>query len=487
MDKSDRAKITGIEIALIAFMTLVWFFIAYNIPYMHDDWDWGLKYGMDHLINADLNSRYAGNLLEVLMTRSAVLKTLFLGLGYSLIPLLMAGLKWEDKGARLRIYLISNLLLLLMDVNIWCETYGWVAGAANYILVMPLVLIWLYVVRGKNFDRIWQRALLFILAIVMQLFLENVALATTLISLCCLIDVIRRKAGDKITMALVFGGNLTGTLICLFSGTVRELVGTGEAVDGYRRFIFDMDDPLPVKITKSLSFLTGSCIGPIYDSWNALVTILIVLVLTVLVWQHRKKSISRAVLYCTSGVNSAIVVYLALSLFIDLKSLAGFVGIAIFISVLCELMMLDHQDVRLAVILWIFAPLVISPMCILYNWGPRLYVTTYIIHVTTLALLSGMLKIRASIGRVRIVHTGLLLLLVIRAALMGLIYFDIGAATSRRLDEIRRARQGEITEVLLERYPHEIYLHDPDPADKGREVFFREFYKIPDDVTIRMG
>ena len=42
----------------------VW--IAAQIPYTHDDWDWGLEVGMQHLLKADINSRYVGNLIEVI-------------------------------------------------------------------------------------------------------------------------------------------------------------------------------------------------------------------------------------------------------------------------------------------------------------------------------------------------------------------------------------------------------------------------------------
>ena len=45
-------------------------YIAWKVPYTHDDWDWGLPVGVERLVTAGLNSRYAGTALVLAMTRS---------------------------------------------------------------------------------------------------------------------------------------------------------------------------------------------------------------------------------------------------------------------------------------------------------------------------------------------------------------------------------------------------------------------------------
>ena len=57
-------------------MFFVYLWVAAQIPYTHDDWDWGLQLGMQHLLSADINSRYTGNLIEVMITRNTALKIL---------------------------------------------------------------------------------------------------------------------------------------------------------------------------------------------------------------------------------------------------------------------------------------------------------------------------------------------------------------------------------------------------------------------------
>ena len=72
-------------------------YIAWKVPYTHDDWDWGLPVGVERLVTAGLNSRYGGTALVLAMTRSQLMKTLVMGAGMFLIPWLAARLTTEDE------------------------------------------------------------------------------------------------------------------------------------------------------------------------------------------------------------------------------------------------------------------------------------------------------------------------------------------------------------------------------------------------------
>lgn len=485
MNRSCGHSIKRYEAAAIAVCSLAWLFIAFNIPYMHDDWDWGIKNGIFHLVHADLNSRYMGNLFEVLMTRSVILKTLILGICYSLIPFLSVYLhKVKDQG-RSAAYLIVSVLIFSLDHEMWSETYGWIAGAANFILVMPLLILWLYAVRAlyikRCFVKIWQKILLFLMSFAMQLFLENIAMTVSFISLLVLIHLLRRKSDNIIPAIVVFTGNLTGALICIFSGTVRELFGTGQAVEGYRRFVFDMSDPLTVKLSKSLGFFFSDCLPDVYHIWNAPVVISVIAVLTVYVIRSAKK---RKAFYAFAAANILICIYLVMSLAFDLYRFYMVMGIMIFAVIFAEILLTDLKDKFFILGIWLMAPLVISPMCVLDNWGPRLFVTVFLLHIVSLSVLINNLGIKLKGSMAGIIYTGLACVVVIRIALAVLIYAEIGSCTSRRMDMIASARDGEVTQLYLETYPHEIYLYKPDPKEPERVLYFKAFYGIPDNVNI---
>lgn len=72
----------------ILWLILAIFFLwmSYQIPYTHDDWDWGNSIGFTQLVYATVNSRYVGNFLVVILTRSEFIKTLVMGMFFFLMP-----------------------------------------------------------------------------------------------------------------------------------------------------------------------------------------------------------------------------------------------------------------------------------------------------------------------------------------------------------------------------------------------------------------
>ena len=91
---------------------LFYIFIAFCIPYCHDDWDWGLDIGLEQFLNASLNSRYVGSFFVILMTRSEIIKTAVIALTMFFIPLLVSQLCDEERS--LAKYLAANVLMLIM-------------------------------------------------------------------------------------------------------------------------------------------------------------------------------------------------------------------------------------------------------------------------------------------------------------------------------------------------------------------------------------
>ena len=85
---------------------------------------------------------------------------------------------------------------------------------------------------------------------------------------------------------------------------------------------------------------------------------------------------------------------------------------------------------------------------------------------------------------------GLLSLLLAFAFLrLGLVYRDIGKAEQVRQAQYALARSGQLQRLELAPYPHgKQYLSSPIPAQDGPYVgFFRDFYRIPEDVEIHFA
>ena len=93
--RENRLRLWG-RICFYAVFSLFFLWLAAQVPYTHDDWDWGLGIGWQQLLTANINSRYAGNLLEVIMTRSSFLKTIFMAVGYFFVPFLASTIATDD-------------------------------------------------------------------------------------------------------------------------------------------------------------------------------------------------------------------------------------------------------------------------------------------------------------------------------------------------------------------------------------------------------
>ena len=113
------------------------------IPYTHDDWEWGTETGLTHLFTADINSRFCGNLIEVILTRNEIIKTVFMALVFVLIPLSITIFASRISGINNNsnkdivhtvIFLFANLIILLIPADVWAQTNGWVAGFSNFVV-----------------------------------------------------------------------------------------------------------------------------------------------------------------------------------------------------------------------------------------------------------------------------------------------------------------------------------------------------------------
>ena len=134
-------------------MLLYYLWIAAQIPYTHDDWAWGTKSGMDWLLKANVNSRYAGNAMVVALTRYPGLKTIVMGIVFALIPasavrLVKSAAEQEgdqEENKCIFLYILANALMLSVPKVTWMQTFGWVSGFSNYVMVSLAMLIYLLV------------------------------------------------------------------------------------------------------------------------------------------------------------------------------------------------------------------------------------------------------------------------------------------------------------------------------------------------------
>lgn len=247
----NKLKLLSSKMFYIVSGLLLIFYLwsSYKIPYTWDDWYWGIDEGVGYLIDGSLNSRYVGNFFAVVLTRSEVIKTIVMGVVSWLIPIVMFKIVCKDTFRNIPIYLLCNLFPSLLFASTFSQTYGWVAGYVNYVISALFLLVYIYIIRDlfdehciKKTGRLKQLGLFF-LSVIMQLFLENLAIFMVIVNTILLVYAMyKRYNADRYGVMLL--GNVLGTIIMFSSSMYSALFGTGSSLGGIRKLVFSLDDGL---------------------------------------------------------------------------------------------------------------------------------------------------------------------------------------------------------------------------------------------------
>lgn len=501
-NKSQKWGLYGIY-GLVA---ILYFYIAWQIPYTGDDWDWGLDIGLQHLLTADINSRYAGNFFVVCMTRSKWVKTLILGLAFFLIPLWMTKIAVAGNGKpnrKLLVFLGANGLLLTMDEAIWQQTYGWVSGFANYGLSLVCVLAYLRLAESlfaeevPQESRSWPTCLgAFVLAFVMELFLENLTLAMVILSVAlCLICWIRTKKIRGKCLCLL-AGNLAGMAVMFSSRIYPALFGENSQALTGRSLSYAVSDGIGGMIRACLRNFSQELVWQIWE--KNLVICCCISVLLILLLIRRGKSDRWTGLLLTIDVLSIpyFIVFSYLergNYFLQNYGLLEFVevtaNLGFFAVVAVQIGVLYGENrwkmVKL-LLLWTMAPLVIAPLAAVEVEGARFFLTSNgFLILVALHLMADALEGVGELGYRSLLALGLSAMVSL-GLFYGFLYREIGKCTDQRAAIIEVANATGDEEIVLPAYPYSVrdYVWWGEPGEPEREGYFREFFGLAPEVQM---
>lgn len=112
---------------------LFFFILSYGTPLNYDDWAWGGELGLSRLNDGfyrNYNGRYAGNTLEIIITRFPLIR--YTIMSFSSTTLLLS-LGLVSRNRRRLSFLIALALILFMPAGMFNQTFSWIAGFVNYI------------------------------------------------------------------------------------------------------------------------------------------------------------------------------------------------------------------------------------------------------------------------------------------------------------------------------------------------------------------
>ena len=494
---------------LSSFLLYVWAFS--KTPYGLDDWSWGSAYGMRMFLSGGLNSRYVGNLLEIIVTRSEFLKAVLLGAIAASIPFLIViiAMKMQSNtqpspslGVNSYILptamlLLANILFLTLPIDVWQQTYGWIAGFSNYgLAVLSLVVFQLLLFRALFLDKsnnsLAFKLGYFIFSICVQLVLENMSIYVFLTDFFILIILLFKKKNKtaRDTLLVMLVGNLIGLAIMFSSSIYESLLNTGHAIGNYRSMSFDRHDGiLKIIILLYQRFVYFYPNHVFENNWviSSMISALI------LIFSRREK---RKIFLAFRIFTLAFSIYfLFVHFFGPLEDyilrwnevLTQRLNLMFFWGILLAVILCPWGSAKIRKILifvWLSVPGVVLPLVAVKMVAARYFLLSSLFLIEFCLLLFSEVYSRQQNAN-RFVDGVLLLAFLIVSIHRFSVYYEIGQGKKERDELIRAAQKEEINRLYFPDLPHKEYIYIVEPLDGSEQVpFFRRFYKIPDSVEM---
>ena len=478
-------------------------------PYGIDDWSWGIPKGKEYLITGSLNGRYLGNLLEIIVSRSELLKTVIIGTMAALLPALSVELllDWEKKGeeriiqeyienGRPVLLLAACLLYMTIPMSVWRQTYGWIAGFSNFGLSAVLILVYqLVVLQLWNNDTPIDLASVFALltfGVAIELVLENVSIyfaITTLVLTICRQICAGKRSGR---LLLLLMGNFIGIAMMFSSSIYSVLFETGHAINGMRAITFDRNAGfLANMLLLNERFIYFFPVSIWANNWIICGTAALIMAINC----TKEKTL---ICYLLCGLNICFVIYIFLNHsfgppenYISRWSdvLSQRLNLLYFWIIMITIIILYHKEKRhlmVSIFLWFSAPAVIFPLSAtnMNAEAGRCFLPSTVFQIEFLLL--QVLNFTKGNDFALKKRWGIVLAVLLFGVCLqkGIIYHEIGIVKQEREKLINSAKRGETEYIAFPDFPYLEYLWVTEPVGEEQRNYFREFYDIPKNVEI---
>lgn len=474
---------------LIAAMFLFSLFIAYNVPYTHDDWDWGRQIGVSNWLSGTFNNRYVGTFFVIVMTRIPAVKTLVMALAMTLLPLVCVGLGSDTDASRPRFWplVLAYTVAFAMPRFTWRQTYGWVAGFSNFSMGALAMLALLVLLQRVRLHGVRAPVLacipVFLLGFAAQLFSENIS-AFLPIFLACAI-VLTRCWRDR-SWCIVLTGALLGTLIgaflMFFNPLYQDLASTGTAAEQFRSLTFSPQDPIPEILSILLTLFFDEILPSLYETHPILV-----LFLTAAVWidlYPRSKALALGLslpmavygigcIYCAAQMSQT---FGWLPASAQLRTTGAIVfTVLLFLAILCS----PRSSKWHTMAFFLLGIALITPFAAINHMGPRCY------HISHFCLLVAGLSCCAHRTPASPAKALLLTALALTVCCLLHVYATIGSCGVLREELTQQALQaGSDTLVLPSVDGRYTYSWGYNPQNALRAEHYREYYGLPADMKL---
>lgn len=494
----EKGSVKNIIFLIIPVAAVFGVIVALNcmFPLTCDDWYWATR-EFSFASLTELNGRYLGSALAMLLTRVTWLRTIICALFTVLCIYFVSAFSEGSRGA---FFLLAAALFFIMPLELFSETSAWASGFANYIPSAAVVLWYVATVKREFTDETpsYGKAMPFISAAVGffgAFFMETVTLGNVVVGAAILIyHLIKFKKPEPALIAFLGGAIIGAVLMSIDTAYGKVLAGT----DSYRTV--SIDAVWDAYIDSYHAYL-------IYD--NFFLNVVLVISATWLAGRRIMvlKKPARALIVLCAAVQACYLVISGIEYFgvepPHFKYLGAFKGglsLLYFLSLVGEsLVSVQSKGVKTeclflfcCILLYTLPLLVVTPI------KQRAFIYSYFLFSSiAVILISESIKTYEVKSRIAIRGVAIFsLCVIIGFSALYLIKYA-------RIDGIFTAREERISEFLKEG-GDELKLQTSDLGEwigikelsyvyKDEQIFtydkkyFQAYYNIPDDVLIVEG
>lgn len=514
-----------IRLAIYVLFGAIVAYLAYQLPYCHDDWHWGLPDRLKLMMNLfkNYNGRYLGNLTIILLTRSTIAKTLIPSFwmvwllhemergvfsrrkaGCRLFSLKSGEIESRSDSFKVHadqifLLIIAILLLAMLPEELFGQSYGWLSAFANFVPPVILFLCWFNLTEDVYTENCSQNILLFrnlspakmilifLLGFCTQLFSENVTVFA-LIYAFWLIFYARLRTRKFCTPHIVYlAGVMSGAVLMFTNRGYRNEAGYKTVSISISGMYYQLRDQIMdhlflnnVVLNVSLALVIvcllaraeasssskSSEAGKKHSLLNAFIALIVCGFAFYSVWH----SLHPDWHFCSDEGTNNLVELLLCALF--------------FVFVLIGIWRTVDSPERIGIcVLYFCAAASAAPLMAASPIGARCFYFNYALQcLTALKLAEYFLRGR----KFSIWYPTLLTAAAV--AVMGAAYsyaFTCNGATERyRLQLVEEAVESETEEVVLPYMPYPSCCYLSEPMNEGWMKYYKDFYGIPQDMTV---
>ena len=450
------------------------FLVSLLFPYTGDDWYWGtydLDFNLFSIFSQDLelNGRYLGNLMAVVLTRNIFVRGLIMSIIISLLFKLIHTYTKADN----RLIL---LLFLVMPIEIFKQVVPWSAGFANYMISALLFLTVLYILNNKNGKK--RNCVIFFLSIITSLFLENITLF--LLGLTLILNVrffVKNKRVNYLYLC-AFVGSVIGTLI-MFLQPSYILSFTGE--NPYRVVASEGNDILYLIKYNYFNDFIKYGVNANYISFA---------VLEIMIFYYYFKNMEKYgnKLLLLFGITYLLLMYMMLSMSIqvlyDAIYLSGIIGTIYLICIIYLLFKLFKDNKEMNYIWGLIAIMVgvVGPLLIVSPIGARNFlIINLLLNILILKVYS---QLYSKMNKY--ISIGLYIIIGVLSLTYINVYYNVNKVYIIRDNYIENNKCKLVLDVP--RLPYHKYVWWPDfEEDKGDYYpnYYKKYKNLPDRIRFK--